>query len=154
MAEYVLIGVPIVTGYVTSFLCPTQKQAGARVAFRPPSAAFAVVWPLLYILLGVAWCFAHRGTQGTDRILVHVFTAALLLCLVGWMVTYSCAKRKKGAVYVLLASVLLSLAVYTVYPSTYMHNMTRLMVLPLVVWLGFATLLNATEIQSTSRAQT
>ena len=143
MAEYTLIGVPLVTGYLTSCLCPTLSTSGSSVAFRPPRVVFGIVWPILYTLIGIAWCFAHKSSQGTHRILVHVFMSLLILSMVAWMITYSCAKNKRGAVYVLLMSTALSLAVYTVCPSL----MTKLMVIPLMCWLGFALMMNATEVQ-------
>lgn len=147
MAEYVLIGVPLITGYVTSLACKMSSRSGQSVAFRPPSVVFGIVWPILYIMMGVAWCFSAQKTkQGTDNILVHIFNAFLVTALVTWMIVYACGKNKQAAVFVLLISVLLALAVYTVAPSL----MTKLLVLPLVAWLGFATLMNATEVQQES----
>ena len=35
--------------------CKISRNSGNIVKFRPPSFVFGIVWPILYILLGLSW---------------------------------------------------------------------------------------------------
>ena len=137
MASLGLVVFPLVVGSTTSLLCPVPADAGATVVFRPPAAVFGIVWPILFLLMGTAWYLGRRDT------LVHVGNALLLAAMVAWIVVYGCGGRKIQALYVLLLCVLFAVGVLCLYPSP-----RKLLVVPLVVWLLFATLLNATEVSA------
>ena len=132
-----LIALPLVAGTLTSFSCKVPSDAGATVAFRPPAVVFSIVWPALFLLMGVAWYLSRA-----DSVLVHAGNGLLLASMMAWMVVYACQRRKTQALYVLLLSVLFSVWVLCLYPAP-----RKLLIVPLVVWLLFATLMNATEVQ-------
>jgi tryptophan-rich sensory protein len=132
--EIVLVAVPAAVGYALSAAC--KMPSSADIPFRPPAWTFAVVWPILYVLLGVAWfrtavCLGFMTIGSASYLLT-----TLLLGL--WLVVYSCMRQTKNAVFVLLASVL-SVA----FNIALSGPGERLMLLPLIVWLCFATLMNA-----------
>lgn len=136
MIENALILVPIITGYVASAACGMDETAGKDVSFRPPSWVFGVVWPILYVLLGVSWVIAHR-LKPSNSIIYGTLTLFLTL----WILTYSCAKNKTFAMYVLLESILAVIA------CMYVGNTTsRVLLIPLLIWVTFATILNAAEV--------
>jgi benzodiazapine receptor len=133
--EMMLLVAPFVSGYSASAICGMDETAGKDVSFRPPGWVFAVVWPILYVLLGISWVVAHR----LDPMNSFAY-GVLTLLLVLWLFTYSCAGNKDFAMYVLLESIIAVLA------CMYVGNTTsRLLILPVVLWLVFATVLNAAE---------
>ena len=132
--EILLVAVPGVVGYALSAAC--QMPPSSDIPFRPPPWTFAVVWPILYLLLGVAW-FRTAASGGTLTIASASYLLTTLLLGV-WLVVYSCMRQTKNAVFVLLASVL-----STAFNIALSGRAERLMLLPLIVWLSFATLMNA-----------
>lgn len=126
-----------------SAICPMKKgEAGASVPSRPPGWVFGVVWPILYILIGLSWVQLRKQK---DKTTVDVLFTLLIIILNSWIAVYSCAKQKKTALYILVISVAISLATwgYSV-GTTQMFYLT-----PLVAWLLFAAMLNFTEVNNT-----
>lgn len=133
--ESAILVTPFVTGYATSAICGMDETSGSNVSFRPPGWVFAVVWPVLYVLLGVSWILAHR----LDPMNSFAY-GTLNLLLIMWLMVYSCAGNKEFGQYVILASIIISIG--CMYIGTIG---SRLTILPLVGWLVFATVLNAAE---------
>ena len=132
---------PLTIGYLMSAICPMKGRAGSNVPSRPPGWVFGVVWPILYILMGLVWV---RLRKQKDKITVDILFCLLTVVLNSWIVVYSCANRKKDALYILLISLTISLAIWG-----YSVGTTELFYFtPLVVWLLFATMLNFTEVNN------
>lgn len=132
--EIVLAAVPSIMGYTASALCKMPKSD--NIPFRPPAWVFGVVWPILYLLLGIAW---YRSAVAFGFLSIpsvsYLLTSSLLTL---WLVVYSCFQQTKNAVFVLLASVL-----SVCFNIALSDDPERLMLLPLLVWISFATLMNA-----------
>ena len=128
---------PLISGYITISICPMKKNSGSSVKFRPPSYVFGIVWPILYLMIGYAWINAKEHS-------IWYLTLSLSLCL--WLVVYSCQNNKKGAIGINLLSILLVLICYTVS-----DQLSKLLLLPLLVWLGFALLLSIFEISKVQK---
>jgi len=140
--DIIIFIIPLITAYIISAICPMKKEeAGASVPARPPGWVFGVVWPVLYLLTGLAWV---QLREQKNQITVDILFTLLIISLNSWIVVYSCAKQKKNALYILVISVAISLATwgYSV-GTTQMFYLT-----PLVAWLVFATMLNFTEVNN------
>lgn len=131
---------PAGIGFLTGALCPL-RSAGSSIPARPPGYVFGITWTLLYILVGLAWIFASRLHWMYD-----VAFLALSLLLASWTVVYGCGNDKKAALYILLLN-LLAAAMVTL--SLVLHgSFWALALVPLVIWLIFATMLNYSEVNS------
>ena len=137
MAEYIPIFVPSLLGYGTAMFFKIGNQAGENVSFRPPAIVFSIVWPILYILLGLSWYFSRQKKP----LLSDIFYISLIIFLSMWIVVYS--NNKKNAIYILLLSIVFALLSYTVADLK-----GKLLITPLIVWLIFATILNIFEVQN------
>jgi tryptophan-rich sensory protein len=137
--------IPMILGFSMNLIpeCRMSKNSGAIVKFRPPSKAFGIVWPILYILFGLSWIIAS-GTPNmlncsiTVDVLYIIITALLTL----WIVVYSCLKNKKGGIYVIttcIGCIILTMNIVSIY--------SRLLLTPLITWLSLALLLNVFEVQ-------
>ena len=138
MLDYLIILIPSILGYGTSMLCNVQKDAGSTVNFRPPPIAFSIVWPILYILLGFSWFYSRK----VNRELSDIFYTLLNLVLISWIIVYSCQNNKKYGIYVLILSFIFAMCCYTLGDIK-----SKLMIVPLLGWIMFATLLNIFEVQ-------
>ncbi len=131
---------PLMFTYLTQFLCPIDKTAGKTVKFRPPSWVFGIVWPILFIFLGISFMLNMRKN---NSVLTFTLYALLITSFSLWMYFYSCKNNKRIALWVLLFSFGLSLACFSVSYTT-----TKLLLSPLITWLLFALLMNKTEVQN------
>ena len=129
---------PMFAGFVVSKFCKMEKS-GVDVKFRPPPFVFGIVWPILYILLGLSWI--NSNPDKNMNIEVLFFTLSSLLAY--WIVVYACQKNKKNAVFVML-SIILNIALLMVQIS----KQSQIYLVPLAVWIFFAMLLSTTELQN------
>ena len=121
---------------LTSFLCPNLKSSASNVPLRPPGWVFGIVWPILYITMGVSWMRSKSDLQYT------VLTA--VLC--SWLIAYSCEGDKILGRNILFGSALLSYFVsYDLYKN---KKPGFLLSLPLTFWLTFAAYLNFAEVKN------
>ena len=142
LTDILIFIIPLISGYVLSSQCPMNNgDAGKSVPSRPPSWVFGVAWPILYILMGLAWV---KLRQQKNKNLVDILFVVLVILLNLWIYIYSCKNDKKSALYILLLSILSALTIwgYSI-GTTEMFYLT-----PLVVWLIFATMLNFTEVNN------
>ena len=119
--------------------CKMTPKAGQTVKFRPPSYIFGIIWPILYILFGLSWIFAKQKMKTRQ---VDILFALQAVLLTSWIVVYSCLSNKKGGIYVLLLNILVLMIIIMLVPLK-----SQLMLVPLLVWILFALLLNIFEVQ-------
>ncbi len=125
------------TGLLTNQFCQPLKSTAKNVFLRPPDYVFGIVWPLLYITTGVAWMY---GTY--DKLFILLTT---LLCL--WLILYSCVQSKPLAAADLIVSVLLSIYMCVVLFRAN-KKISSYLLLPLILWLSFASYLNIASINN------
>ena len=133
--DYVLLFTPMISGFLMSAICPMSSDSGESVPFRPPSWVFGVVWTILYLLLGLSWVIARN--EGLSSTLPDILYSGITLSLVLWLVVYSCFGQKINSIYVF------SLCFFFVIAALFVGNLTsKLIVLPLLIWLIYAFSLN------------
>jgi tryptophan-rich sensory protein len=128
-------------GYTSALFCGVNKDSGKIVKFRPPPIVFSIVWPILYLLLGISWFLAR---EQPNSILVDTMYLSLNLILCLWLYVYSCRKDKKNAIYVIVLSIIFAMFCYTVCENV----LGKLAIVPLIGWLYLATLINIFEVET------
>jgi tryptophan-rich sensory protein len=132
-------GISIVaTAAATSAACGGLQASAAKVPGRPPGWVFSVVWPALYVTTGVAWASSDASTD-------FAFVALVVL-LCAWLPVYSCAKRKGVAAAVLATSTVAALGLSVALFAGKKSVRGGAWLVPLCLWLGFATYLNVAEV--------
>jgi len=131
---------PLVSGYTTLAIVGGSrklKTAGSNVLFRPSPRFFGLIWPVLYIGLGdaMASCYA----KPTEPLGALVCTNILLN---SWVLTY-CLNNKKESIYTLIPA--MALCQYAAITTS--RSRTRGELVAMNSWLGFALLMNITEVQ-------
>lgn len=138
ISQYFLLIVPLLAVYLPTVAYPVTNEIGSNVPFRPPGYVFAIVWPILLILLGISWFLVRGG----GKIVNSVYT--LLVILLGiWFILYDNNK------YLGLADIIISLLL-TLYLSFNNYKKfakySSITLAPLIIWLGFASILNVAAI--------
>lgn len=114
-------------------------DALAKPGWFPPSWVFGAVWTILYVLLGiaVAQILHARGARGRAGA-IGLFVAQLALNL-AWTPVFFAAHQITAAFWLLLA--ILALAIATAASFARIRKSASWLMLPYLVWLGFATVL-------------
>lgn len=110
-----------------------------RPAIQPPDWAFGATWTVLYILMGLslAMIIHARGAPGRWRA-IWLFVAQLVVNFF-WSPLFFAAHQVTLAIGVLL--LMLGLAVMTTYAFAKIRQTAAWLLLPYLIWLGFATAL-------------
>lgn len=138
-----VIFVPLAMCGLAAKKCPITADAGAKVWWRPPAKMFALIWTVLFLLIGLAWARA-MFTEAVNSFLGYLLLSMLL---VFWIVTYSptCAthikKRQTVALWILIAALTVAATLCAVGHDA----QQRALLVPLVIWLFVATLLSTAE---------
>jgi benzodiazapine receptor len=139
--------VSLSAGLIGSLLIPadsysTWYTAIEKPVFTPPSWVFGPVWIALYLLMGVAAFLVWRTGRkvGAVRIALAWFLAQLVLNALWSPVFFGLHRIGLGfAVIVLLWAAIVT----TLYHFHRMSKTAALLLVPYLLWVSFALVLNA-----------
>jgi benzodiazapine receptor len=132
--------VAAIGGAVTFPKIPTWYAALAKPSFNPPSWVFGPVWTTLYVLMAVAAWRVSLAPAGAARrqALVWFFIQLALNC--AWSPVFFGLERPVLALGVIVA-LLIALAL-TIVHFLRVDRLAGWMLVPYIVWVAFATVLN------------
>ncbi len=110
-----------------------------KPAIMPSGLVFSIVWPLLYLLMGLALAVILHARGARGRGIAIMLFIVQLLCNLAWSPLFFAAHEIVLSFYLLLALVLL--AVLTTIAFARIRLSAALLMLPYVAWLAFAALL-------------
>ena len=116
--------IPLIAVFAVSAFFPVSQRAGIKVSFRPPPYVFAIVWPILLILLGYSW------SLHPDLTLQY---AGLTFLLALWPVVFYYSPRL--AFYEIILTALAT--AFLIF-----QDLSSYLLIPLALWLSFASVLN------------
>ncbi len=111
-----------------------------KPAIYPPPALFGLVWTLLYGLMGfaLALVLTARGAPGRGAAVI-AFIVQLLLNL-AWPPVFFAQHQITGALILIIALDLVVLLTFVLFWRV--RKVAAFLLLPYLIWLGFATYLN------------
>lgn len=136
---------PMILGFIFNLFpnCIIKKSSGSSVKFRPPSFVFGIIWPILYICLGLAWIYTiHTNTYNINPIIKDIIFILINVSLNSWILNYACLSKKVWGIYSLFLSILIIIIALHISPL-----ISRLLLTPLLTWIILATTLNISEVQ-------
>jgi len=127
MDKRLYLVIPLIAVNSVALLFPISKTSGQKVWFRPPPYVFAIVWPLLLLLIGYSWYLRPN---------LSLYYAILTLLLSSWSILWAYSK-----LYSLLN--IISTLFFTLYLIFLKFSKkSSYLLIPLFLWLCFATILN------------
>ncbi len=108
--------------------------------FMPPGWAFGVVWPILYTMLGLAAAMVLHARGAPGRGLALALFAAQLLANYGWSPLFFAMHQVSAAFWLIVAT--LALAIATTFAFGRIRRAAAWLMVPYMVWLSFASVLN------------
>ena len=141
----VFVLIPVIVGITASIATnssvDTWFQTLEKPFFNPPGWLFAPVWTTLYILMGVSSFLVYQSAQSAMRTLaLDVYFMQLFLnFLWSWMFFWF---RSPGLA---LINIIFLLVVILVMIRRFygIHKLSGILQIPYLIWILFATALNA-----------
>lgn len=106
----------------------------------PPGYVFGIVWPILYLLLGISFLLTIKSPKciGFCSPLVF-FTIQMILNLI-WTTVFFRVKMMKTALILIYSIIALTIVAFTrMLP---VNSTAALLLIPYLLWLCFASYLN------------
>lgn len=145
-ARWAAVTVPAVVllGFLSGRLVPSGSDnawyvALAKPPLNPPDWAFPVAWSIIYVCLGLALATVlnARGARGRS-LAVSVFVLLLVL-LFAWAPVFFGKHLIAAATLLIVAIELVGIAVTFLFAR--IRRRAALLMLPLLVWVGFASVI-------------
>ena len=128
--KYFVFIIPALIVYIISIFFPLNN-AGKNVPFRPPGYIFGIIWPILFLLIGFSWY---------NRFNLSELYLILCILLSLWIVIYNYSN-------ILSFVELIITFIFTIFLILYKYKPdSSLLLIPLALWLIFASSLNGYEI--------
>lgn len=141
---------PLVLGMSVGALVGFERTKASyasvkKPSWSPPSAAFGVVWAVLYALMGVACVLVYRKRKDNKAadVALYLFAVQLLLNLAWSPLNFGLGARSAALVLLLSLDALL---ITTVFAFARVDVTAAWLLAPYVAWLGVATLLSASVV--------
>lgn len=141
------VGICLVTGFLAGFATESSVNHWyltlEKPHFTPPGWLFAPVWTVLYILMGIAagivWAkgFYHKWVKKA----LYLFWFQLLFNA-AWSIVFFGLQEPFWALIVI--AILLALIVLTIRWFKLVNRWAALLLVPYLLWVCFATVLNYT----------
>jgi tryptophan-rich sensory protein len=141
IASYLWIFSPIILGLGSSAaLIPENKIPKVRSKWNPPSWVFAVVWPILYLLLGYSsfLIWKKNGGKIDSSLQIYILHFFLLLCWWPYFVYFPNRNFASLTLFQLTIQ-----AIYIAYLFYVKDVVAGYCWIPYIIWLSFATFLTS-----------
>lgn len=130
-----------VSGIATAANIPTWYASLQKPSFNPPNYLFGPVWTVLYILMGLSlYMVLQKATAAQTKSILLIFAVQLTLNFF-WSILFFAAKQLGLALVEIIfmwSAILGMIIIY--YP---INKAAALLQIPYLLWVSFATLLNA-----------
>ncbi len=143
IALIVCIAMPLVVGLISSWISGDIPGIYATLAkpFTPPVWLFGVVWPTLYVLMGIALYLVYRTeAMSNAKILALTLFVVQMALNFAWSPVFFAARAYVASVFVMIGLIIAVVLTMLVFRS--IRKAAGYLLIPYLVWLGIATCLN------------
>ena len=138
----ILLLTPLLSGYTASYFFPTDSELGKDNPVRPPKIVFGVIWPILYILLGVTWLLLIKKKieQGGSTYIINLTFSVLNILLFLWIYVNNKLKKYIISHYIIVSIATLASIMTTISYTT--HEPYVFLWIPFMTWITIASSLS------------
>ncbi len=111
-----------------------------KPSFNPPNWLFGPVWTLLFILMGIALFLVwNKGNNPGVRAAIFMFAIQLLFNML-WSIVFFGMRSPLGGIFVIIILwILIAITIILFYRNSFAASV---LLLPYLLWVSFATILN------------
>ena len=125
--KYLYLIIPTISVYIVSIYYPVTNNTGKELWFRPPAYVFGIVWPVLLALIGYSWFLQPKLTP---------YYSILTFLLSIWTIFFTYNK------FYAFINILITILVTLYLINKNFSSKPSLLLMPLIAWLSFASILN------------
>ena len=131
----------ILGGVFTYSAIPEWYVSLVKPSFVPPDWSFSVVWPLLYLLMGISlYMIWQKGLRSPGtKIAISVFAVQLFLNFLWSVLFFGLRSPLLGLVGIILLWISIVLSIVLFYRIS---KAAGLLLVPYLMWVSFAAVLN------------
>lgn len=131
----IYIAVPLILGGIVGLI--TMKSS-ANYDGIVPGWVFPVVWSILYVLMGISSYLVRN-----DFTLIKIYVVNLIVNLLWPIIFFSFKLKVLGFFWILLLILIVGYMIYRFYEK---NKVSAYLLIPYLLWLIFASILNLLEI--------
>ena len=125
-------------GYISRYYKEPWYSELIKPSFNPPDWIFAPVWITLYLLMGFAIWLIWLNPKKTQKIFTIYFTH--LFVNASWSITFFAFHQVLASL--LIIALIIFFVIWLVKLYYPINKISAMLMLPYLVWLGFAFSLN------------
>ncbi|CAH2214123.1 TspO/MBR family protein [Tepidibacter aestuarii] len=136
--------IPLLVGALSGYITKNSMELYSdliKPSFAPPGEIFGIVWPILYVLMGIAsyrvWKYGYNRNEVKSAL---TFYAIQLILNFMWPIIYFNLGLR--GVALILIILLLLFVIITTIKFYKIDKVAGYLMIPYVAWLMFATILN------------
>jgi tryptophan-rich sensory protein len=141
---FISASIALLTGFISSILSgnpSTVYNSLTLPPYSPPGWLFGVVWPILYILMGIAaYLVFISDSEPADKRKALITYAAQLLVNFSWSIIFF--RFQEYGLSVVVLALLLLLVTLTIMFFYNLYQLSAWLLMPYYLWLIFAFYLN------------
>lgn len=137
--SYSLLLAPIILGMGSGYFVSRTKIPKVKSKFNPPSWLFMVVWPILYLLLGISSYLIWNSKNINKNTYIILYLIHLVLLLVWWPYFVYFPNR------IFLTITLIGIDLYAIILAFLFYSVNKTasyLLIPYIIWLSFASFLS------------
>lgn len=112
-----------------------------KPSFNPPDGVFGPVWTVLYTLMGIAGflTWRSRGSEQDRQRAVTLFSIQLVLNALWTFIFFEMRSPRAALIEIVMLLVAIVLTMRALFK---LSTVAGMLLIPYLIWVGFATLLN------------
>lgn len=136
----IFIAIPLVLGGIVGLI--TSKGSSSYDGIVP-GWIFPVVWSILYIMMGIS-----SYLISDDRKLLNIYIVSLVINLLWPIIFFGFKLKVLGFFWILILILVVGYMIYRFYDK---NKVSAYLLIPYLLWLIFASILNLIEVTVQSR---
>ncbi len=137
------ISIPLfLIGGLSSYLTRNSMQVYSELntpKLSPPSWIFSIVWPILYILMGIASYIVYEADSIYKSKALTIYASQLILNFIWSIVFFNLEKYWLSVAIIIVLNILIFLTIIYFY---IVDKKAAFLLIPYMLWVLFATYLN------------
>lgn len=129
------IGIPLVLGAIVGLITKGETSSYNGIV---PGVVFPIVWSILYILMGISSYLVREDFE-----LIKIYIINLVINLLWPIIFFSLKLKVVGFFWILILILVVGYMIYRFYNK---NKISAYLLIPYLLWLIFASVLNLVEI--------
>jgi tryptophan-rich sensory protein len=120
-----------------------------KPTITPPNYVFPIVWTILYITLGIGLSKTLLLEDSNNKNILLILYAINLILNISWSLVYFGNRNILFAFFIIIGLIISHIFILN-YTKLLLPNWVFLMLIPYIIWISFAALLNYLSIKKST----